>query len=75
MPGVARRAPRPREDPHDRDVHHVHRREEQQQVVGGVTELTLDDLPEGDVVVDVEWSSVNFKDGLAITGKGGVARN
>lgn len=40
----------------------------------GVTELTLDDLPEGDVVVDVEWSSVNYKDHLASTEKGRVAR-
>ncbi|HLM17186.1 MAG TPA: oxidoreductase [Acidimicrobiia bacterium] len=40
----------------------------------GVTELTLDDLPEGDVVVDIEWSSVNYKDHLAATEKGRVAR-
>ncbi len=40
----------------------------------GVTDLTLDDLPEGDVVVDVEWSSVNYKDHLAATEKGRVAR-
>ena len=40
----------------------------------GITELTLDDLPEGDVVVDVEWSSVNYKDHLAATEKGRVAR-
>ena len=30
----------------------------------GVTELTLADLPDGEVVVDVEWSSVNYKDAL-----------
>jgi putative YhdH/YhfP family quinone oxidoreductase len=40
----------------------------------GVTELTLDDLPAGEVVVDVEWSSVNYKDHLASTEKGRVAR-
>ena len=40
----------------------------------GVTELTLDDLPDGDVVVDVEWSSVNYKDHLASIEKGRVAR-
>ncbi len=40
----------------------------------GVTELTLDDLPAGVVVVDVEWSSVNYKDHLASTEKGRVAR-
>jgi acrylyl-CoA reductase (NADPH) len=40
----------------------------------GITELTLDDLPAGDVVVDVEWSSVNYKDHLASTEQGRVAR-
>ena len=32
------------------------------------------DLMEGDVTVRVEWSTVNYKDGLAITGKGPVVR-
>jgi acrylyl-CoA reductase (NADPH) len=40
----------------------------------GLTELTLDDLPPGDVVVDVTWSSVNYKDHLASIEKGRVAR-
>jgi len=40
----------------------------------GVTELTIDDLPEGDEVVDVEWSSVNYKDHIAAIEKGRVAR-
>jgi len=31
-------------------------------------------LPEGDVTVDVEYSTLNFKDGLAITGKSPVVR-
>ena len=34
-----------------------------------VTELTDADLMEGDVTVAVEHSTVNYKDGLAITGK------
>lgn len=36
----------------------------------------LDDaaLPEGDVTVKVEYSTLNYKDGLAITGKGPVVR-
>ena len=33
-----------------------------------VTELPEDGLPEGDVAVDVEYSTLNYKDGLAITG-------
>ncbi|WP_432453378.1 MULTISPECIES: acrylyl-CoA reductase (NADPH) [unclassified Agarivorans] len=32
-------------------------------------------LPEGDVVVKVDYSSLNYKDGLAITGKGRIVRN
>jgi acrylyl-CoA reductase (NADPH) len=40
----------------------------------GVTQLTVDDLPDGEVLVDVEWSSVNYKDALAATEKGRVAR-
>lgn len=37
---------------------------------------TLDDsrLPEGDVIVDVAFSTLNYKDGLCITGKGGLVR-
>ena len=37
---------------------------------------TVDDavLPEGDVTVRVEWSTLNYKDGLAITGKSPVVR-
>ncbi len=32
-------------------------------------------LPEGDVTVDIEYSTMNYKDGLAITGKSPVVRN
>lgn len=32
------------------------------------------DLMDGDVTVAVEWSTVNYKDGLAITGKSPVVR-
>jgi acrylyl-CoA reductase (NADPH) len=41
-----------------------------------VTRTSLDDeqLPDGDVTVDVEYSTLNFKDGLAITGKSPVVR-
>jgi NADPH:quinone reductase-like Zn-dependent oxidoreductase len=39
------------------------------------TRLSTDSfLPEGEVTVAVEYSGVNYKDGLAITPKGGVAR-
>lgn len=35
--------------------------------------ITLDNLPPGDVVIRVEWSSLNFKDALAAHGHKGVA--
>jgi len=37
-------------------------------------ELALDDLMEGDVVVAVSHSTVNYKDGLALTGRSPVVR-
>ena len=40
----------------------------------GVTSLTLDDLPEGDVVVRVDWSAVNYKDGMVTRPGNRVAR-
>lgn len=36
--------------------------------------VTTDALPEGDVVVKVEYSSLNYKDALAVTGKGKIVR-
>jgi D-arabinose 1-dehydrogenase-like Zn-dependent alcohol dehydrogenase len=38
-------------------------------------ELDDDDLMAGDVTIDVEYSSINFKDGLAIMGRPGVIRD
>lgn len=40
----------------------------------GVTELSDDDLPRDGVLIDVEFSSVNYKDALASTADGKVAR-
>ncbi len=39
-----------------------------------LTEIDESVLPEGDVTVDVEYSSLNYKDALAITGKSPVVR-
>lgn len=39
-----------------------------------LTELSDDQLPEGDVTVRVQYSTVNYKDALAITGKSPVVR-
>lgn len=40
----------------------------------GVREFASSDLPPGEVEVRVEWSSVNYKDGLATKADGRVAR-
>ncbi len=43
-------------------------------VTRGVREFAATDLPPGEVTVRVAWSSVNYKDGLAATSAGRVAR-
>lgn len=40
-----------------------------------LTELDESRLPAGDVTVRVDWSTLNYKDGLAITGKSPVVRS
>jgi len=43
--------------------------------VGALEELTDADLPDGDVTIDVDYSSLNYKDGMALTGKGRIVRS
>jgi acrylyl-CoA reductase (NADPH) len=43
-------------------------------VVRGPREMSVEDLPAGEVVVRVSWSGVNYKDGLATRFDGQVAR-
>ena len=40
-----------------------------------IQKLTSSDLPEGDVLVRVEYSDVNYKDGMIVNGIGGLVRN
>lgn len=40
----------------------------------GLVDFDESDLMDGDVTVRVEWSTVNYKDGLAVTGKAPVVR-
>jgi len=39
-----------------------------------LTDLSATDLPDGEVTIKVGWSSVNYKDALAATGKGRILR-
>ncbi|GLQ55289.1 hypothetical protein [Devosia nitrariae] len=43
-------------------------------VSSSVRTIADEDLPEGDVTVDVEWSGFNYKDGLCLAGRGGLVR-
>lgn len=52
----------------------VSRDEEKKQSVE-ITQVSESDLMEGDVTVSVEASTVNYKDGLAITGRSPVVRH
>ena len=42
------------------------------EVSGKIEELSIDDLPDGDVLIEVAYSSVNYKDALASSGHRGV---
>ncbi len=52
----------------------VEKDEESGKTSAAVKELGVDDLPEGEVTVAVEYSTVNYKDGLCIGPGGGLVR-
>lgn len=41
----------------------------------GLSKVETTQLPQGDVLVDVAWSTLNYKDALAITGASPVVRS
>ncbi|TCV73635.1 alcohol dehydrogenase/acrylyl-CoA reductase (NADPH) [Neorhizobium sp. R1-B] len=41
---------------------------------GSFRQISIADLPDHDVLVEIAYSTLNYKDGLAITGKGRIAR-
>lgn len=41
----------------------------------GIEDISINDLNTGDVVIRGEWSSINYKDALAGTGKGKICRS
>lgn len=49
-------------------------RRDDQNLQAALEEIDEADLPEGDVLIDVAYSSLNYKDGLAVTGKGAIVR-
>ena len=50
-------------------------KDEDGKTAAAVQSVTLDDLPEGNVTVAVEYSTLNYKDGLCIGPGGGLVRN
>ena len=50
-------------------------RQDGDRIIAAVETLRPDDLPPGDVTIRVLYSSVNFKDALALTPGGGVVRD
>ncbi|MCV2864765.1 acryloyl-CoA reductase [Defluviimonas sp. WL0075] len=53
----------------------VVRKEGEAKPVAAVEEISLDQLPEAEVTVAVDYSTVNYKDGLCIGPGGGLVRN
>jgi acrylyl-CoA reductase (NADPH) len=49
--------------------------QQDKKVSHSVKELARADLPEGNVTVAVEYSTVNYKDGLVVSGLGNLVRN
>lgn len=43
-------------------------------VTSNIAELDEKDLPEGNVLVGIEWAGFNYKDGMALAGLGGLVR-
>ena len=52
----------------------VNKDEESGKTSASVEQINLDQLPEGNVVVNVDYSTVNYKDGLCIGPGGGLVR-
>lgn len=49
-------------------------RQDDGKTVSAVEQLSINDLPEGDVLLSVDYSSINYKDSMAVTGTGKIVR-
>lgn len=49
--------------------------QEEKTTKAAIKQLQISDLPQGDVLVEVICSSLNYKDGLAVTGAGRIIRD
>ena len=48
---------------------------EDQKATGEIQEIDISELPEGDVLVKVDYSTINYKDSLAITSSSPIIKN
>ena len=48
---------------------------EDKSITSTIETMEESELPEGDVIVDIDYSSLNYKDALAITGAAPVVRS
>lgn len=48
------------------------RQDDEKKTLASVESLSLTDLPDEEILVAVDYSSLNYKDGLAVTGKGRI---
>ena len=49
--------------------------EENKKAIGRVEDINTSDLPEGNVLVKINYSTLNYKDSLAITSSSPIIRN
>jgi acrylyl-CoA reductase (NADPH) len=49
-------------------------REEDRKTKAAIEKLSFDSLPDEDTLVKIEYSTINFKDALAVTGKGKIVK-
>lgn len=50
-------------------------REQDTKFTGSIEEFKLSDLPQGEVLIRVQYSSLNYKDALSYSGNKGITRN
>ena len=49
-------------------------RQEDGKTLSAIEQLSINDLPDGDVLLSVDYSSINYKDSMAVTGTGKIVR-
>lgn len=49
-------------------------RQQDEKTISAIEQLTVNDLPDADVLVAVDYSSLNYKDALAVSGTGMIVR-